>query len=159
MNKINLDNLDRKLLNELQINAHRTNAELGGVVGLSAAAVLRRLKKLRDEGIIERTVALIAPEVSEHSLTAISEVSLKRHGTDERDRFLKQMSAQPAVTQCYLVTGDIDVVIIASFANIMAFDAFVERCLACDPGIEQVRTHFVMRRVKFLPQVTFAGVH
>jgi Lrp/AsnC family transcriptional regulator, leucine-responsive regulatory protein len=155
MNKIILDNLDRKLLNEVQINADRTNAELGDVVGLSPAAVLRRLKKLRDEGVVERTVALIAPEASEQSLTAISEVCLKRHGTDERDRFLRQISAQPAVTQCYLVTGEIDVVIIASFANMGAFDAFVERTLASDPSVEQVRTNFVMRRIKFQPRVNF----
>lgn len=152
---MDLDKLDRKLLNELQINADRTNAELGEVVGLSPASVLRRIKKLRDEGIVERTVALVAPEASEQSLIAISEISLKRHGTDERDRFLKQMSAQPAVAQCYLVTGDTDVVTIASFANMAAFDNFVERCLASDRSVEQVRTHFVMRRVKFLPQVSF----
>jgi Lrp/AsnC family transcriptional regulator, leucine-responsive regulatory protein len=156
MKKITLDNLDRKLLGEIQTNADRTNAELGNVVGLSPAAVLRRLKKLRDDGVVERTVALVAPEASEQSLTAISEVFLKRHGADERDRFLRQMSAQPSVTQCYLVTGEIDVVIIASFANMGAFDAFVERNLSSDPCVEQVKTHFVMRRIKFQPRVNFA---
>lgn len=150
-----MDSLDRKLLNELQSDAYRTNAELGEVVGLSPASVLRRIKRLRDEGVIERTVALVAPEASEHSLIAISEISLERHGTDERDRFLRLMSEQPAVTQCYLVTGDIDVVTIASFANMAAFDGFAERCLASDRSVARVRTRFVMRRVKFQPRVAF----
>ena len=75
-----MDRIDKRLLNLLQDDASRTNAELADLVGLSPSSCLRRIRRLKDAGIIDRVVALLSPAKAGRGLKAIVTIELERHG-------------------------------------------------------------------------------
>src|SRR3546814_7803259 len=96
-----LDEFDRRLLALVQANARLTAEQLGERVGLSASACQRRLKRLRETGVIEAEIAVVAPEAVGRALTMIVEVSLEREHPHIVEAFKKSMRATPEVMQCY----------------------------------------------------------
>jgi Lrp/AsnC family transcriptional regulator, leucine-responsive regulatory protein len=99
-----LDDFDRRLLDAVQEDNRRTGEELAALVGLSPAACLRRLQRLRAGGAIEREVAILNPKVAGPRLNMVVLVTLEREGPDQLDRFAREMRSAPEVTQCYYVT-------------------------------------------------------
>ncbi|MFM8637606.1 MAG: Lrp/AsnC family transcriptional regulator, partial [Betaproteobacteria bacterium] len=77
---IALDDLDHRILHVLQDQADRSNLEIARLIGLSPAATLRRIKRLKDQGVIERVVAVLNPQAVGAGLLAVVEVSLERQG-------------------------------------------------------------------------------
>lgn len=100
-----LDAYDLKLLAELQRDARTPQSELGLRVNLSTAAVNRRLKRLSDEGVIERYSAVIAPEALGYELSIIVEVEVESERIDQLDALKCSFQACPQVQQCYYVAG------------------------------------------------------
>jgi len=84
--QIQLDDLDRRILNALQSNAAQTNNELAASVHASPPTCLRRVKRLIEAGGIERQGAILAPEAVGRTLNAIVEITLERQGTEYLDR-------------------------------------------------------------------------
>ncbi|ALL71295.1 Leucine-responsive regulatory protein (plasmid) [Paraburkholderia caribensis MBA4] len=77
-----LDNFDRKLLMEVQRDAQIPQTELGVRVNLSTAAVNRRLRRLADEGVIDRYAAIVAPEKVDYPLTIVANVEVESEQID-----------------------------------------------------------------------------
>jgi len=102
-----LDTFDRHLLAHLQVDATLPQAELGTRVGLSTAAVNRRLKRMQTEGVL-RHAAVVDPAATGHSLTVIAGVEAESERTDLLDAIERSFAACPEVQQCYYVTGDWD---------------------------------------------------
>ncbi len=146
---MDLDRIDKHLLNLLQQDVRQSNAHLAELVGLSAPACLQRLKRLRNSGIIQREVAILDPATVGQSLTMIVEVELERDRPDLYERFSKVVNKAPEVSQCYRVTGEVDVVLIVSVADMNAFDDFVQRVLYADANMRKFRTLISMKRTKF----------
>ena len=109
-----LDTFDRRLLAAVQDDSRRTGEDLAELVGLSPAACLRRLQRLRASGIIEREIAIVDPRVARARLTLIVMVTLERERPDLIDGFTRAMRAAAEVTQCYYVTGAMDYVLMVS---------------------------------------------
>ena len=120
-----MDRIDRKLLNLLQRDAARTNADLAAEVGLSPSSCLRRIRRLRDGGIIDRIVAILNPAKAGRVLKAWVTVELKLHGEQHMRRFLDIAVAEEAVSQAYSVTGEIDVVLMLHLRDM---DEYVPLC-------------------------------
>ncbi|MEH6627477.1 MAG: Lrp/AsnC family transcriptional regulator [Motiliproteus sp.] len=146
---MDLDRIDRHLLNLLQQDNRQSNAQMAETVGLSAPACLQRLKRLRSSGIIKSEVALLDPSVVGHPLTMIVEVELERDRPDLYGRFSRVVDKAPEVTQCYRVTGEVDVVLVVIVADMEAFDSFVQRVLYADSNMRKFRTLISMKRTKF----------
>ncbi len=144
-----MDRIDRHLLNLLQQDNRQTNAQLAELVGLSAPACLQRLKRLRSSGIIQREVALLDPSMVGLPLTMIVEIELERDRPDLYERFSRIVEKAPEVSQCYRVTGEVDVVLVVMVADMAAFDAFVQRVLYADSNMRKFRTLISMKRTKF----------
>lgn len=148
MAAIDLDDFDRRLLAALQRDNRQTGEELAEQVGLSPAACLRRAQRLREAGVIERDIAIVAADYTETPLTLITQVTLQRDRPDFLDAFRRRMIAAPEVTQAYYVTGAADLVLVIAVKDMAAYESFTLRQFA-DPQIKRFDTMVVMSRVKF----------
>jgi Lrp/AsnC family leucine-responsive transcriptional regulator len=152
---VELDEFDRRLLDALQQDSRRTGEQLAALVGLSPAACLRRAQRLRETGVIEREIAIVAPEAVGRRMTMVVQVTLERENPATSDEFQRQMRRAPEVTQCYNVTGAIDFVLIVSVADMEAYEDFTRRYLF-EKHVRRFETMVVIERVKFETTVLIA---
>jgi Lrp/AsnC family leucine-responsive transcriptional regulator len=119
-----LDRHDRAILALLQENALHTADELAGEVPLSASAIARRVRRMREEGVIVADRAVVSEKIGPY-LTALVDIQLARHGLAEVDALV-------------IAVRDMD-----------AFNAFADEVLADDPVVRRYETRLVKRRRKF----------
>lgn len=143
-----LDDFDRRLLALVQRDAARTAEHLGAEVGLSASAVQKRLKRLRDIGVIEREVAIVAADLIAGAVISLVQVTLARDVRDGGAAFEGRMRRALEVTQCYHVTGDFDYLIVAHTSAMRDFTALVERDIKGQRDVARYETHVVLKPVK-----------
>lgn len=143
-----MDQLDRKLLNLLQRDASRTNADMADEVGLSPSSCLRRIRRLRKTGVVDRIVAILNPSKAGRTLKALVTVELKLHGEQQMRRFTDRAMKEEAVAQIYDVTGDIDVVLLLRLTDMEEFDALCDRLFRDDDNVARFFTMMVIRTVK-----------
>lgn len=143
-----LDALDRRLLALWQRDTRRSAEALGEEVGLSAAAVHRRLKRLRDDGVIAAEVALLDPVAVGAGQACVVSVDVEREGLVELERFERRMLALPQVQQCWYVTGQADFVLVVVTPDVASYEAFTREHLLSDPNVKSFTTHVVLKRVK-----------
>ncbi|WP_245488245.1 Lrp/AsnC family transcriptional regulator [Mesorhizobium sp. Pch-S] len=148
-----LDDLDRRILNALQEDNRLSFAELAQRVASSAASCMRRVRRLREDGIIEADIALINPQAAGRSLTAVVNIELESERLDLIDAFKREMRSAPEVTQCYMVTGDADFVVVVMVEDVAAFETFTRERLYANPNIRKFRSMIMLDRVKFEPRV------
>jgi Lrp/AsnC family transcriptional regulator, leucine-responsive regulatory protein len=146
---IALDDLDRRILNALQMNAAQTNNELAASVHASPPTCLRRVKRLIDAGVITRQVAILAPEKVGTPLTAIVEITLDRQGAEHMAEFESLVAGEAAVLQCYRVSPGPDFVMVVQVTDMPAYHALAHRLFASQANVRNVRSFFSMHRSKF----------
>ena len=155
---IELDAIDRKVLGVLQSDASLTNHALAARVQTSPATCLRRVKRLEENGVIERRVAILSPERLGHGLTAISEVSLDRQSAQALADFEARAIAEEAVQQCYRVSPGPDFVLNLQVIDMPAYDGLVQRLFTSDANVRNVKTYFCVRRAKFETRIALPPV-
>jgi Lrp/AsnC family leucine-responsive transcriptional regulator len=143
-----VDRIDRKLLSLLQKDASRTNADLAEEVGLSPSSCLRRIRRLKSAGVIDRVVAVLNPAKAGKSMKAIVTVELERHSEQHTRRFLDLARAESAVVQAYSVSGEVDVILMLRVADMDEFDALCERLFRDRTNVARYYTMFVIRTAK-----------
>lgn len=148
MKDVVLDGFDLKILNVVQVDNRSTADTLADKVGLSPSACLRRLKRLREEKVIESDIAVISPEAVGRTLTMIVEVTLERERPDIMDEFKRSMRQTPEVMQCYYVTGEIDFILIVTARDMRQYEAFTQLFFFDNPNVRRFHTLVVMDRVK-----------
>jgi len=148
-----LDAIDRRILTWLQTDNQISNVELAKRVGLSAPACLKRVRALRESKVIVADVSIVDPKALGKQITVIVQVVLARASIDVVDNFKRKMVRQPEVSQCYLVAGDPDVVLVVQFADVEAYEHFLTSVLYSDSSIGTVISLIVVDRVKFQPRV------
>jgi Lrp/AsnC family leucine-responsive transcriptional regulator len=148
-NAIALDELDRRILNALQTNAAQTNNDLAASVHASPPTCLRRVKRLIDAGVIERQVALVAPEKLGAALTAIVEITLDHQAAERMAEFEALVAGEAAVLQCYRVSPGPDFVLVVQVADMPAYHALAHRLFASHANVRNVRSFFSIHRSKF----------
>jgi Lrp/AsnC family leucine-responsive transcriptional regulator len=144
-----LDDVDRRILNALQQNAALTNAELAQLVHVSAPTCLRRVKQLRDSGVIEREVAIVAPDKVGTQLTAIVEITLDVQAADRMAEFETHVAAEATVLQCYRVSPGPDFVLIVQVTDMPAYHALAHRLFTSHANVRNVKAYFSTHRSKF----------
>ncbi|WP_428609099.1 Lrp/AsnC family transcriptional regulator [Sedimenticola sp.] len=149
MNTKELDRIDRHILNRLQNDNKISNLKLAEQVGLSPPACLRRVNRLRAEGVIIADVSLVAPQVAGHHINIIVEVEMERDHLELAAQFRKAIQDSPEVTQCYAVTGEVDFILVVSVADMQAYDAFTQKVLYKQPNLRKFRSLISLDRVKF----------
>ena len=155
--QISLDATDFLILDQLQRDASLTNQLLAERVFTSAPTCLRRVKRLKDAGLVERQIAILsidklAPLIG-HGLTAIVEITLDRQDAQNLEAFEKRVAADPAVQQCYRVSPGPDFVLIVFAADMPAYLALSQRLFSADANVRNVKAFFSVRRGKFEPNI------
>ncbi|MGK5044555.1 Lrp/AsnC family transcriptional regulator [Janthinobacterium sp. GB4P2] len=146
---IALDEIDRRILNALQIDASQTNSELARSVHVSAPTCLRRVKHLTESGVIERQVAIVAPQLVGARLTAIVEITLDVQAAERMAEFEQLVAEEAAVLQCYRVSPGPDFVLMVQVADMPAYHALAHRLFAAHANVRNVKSYFSTFRSKF----------
>jgi len=152
-----LDATDIRLLDLLQRDASKSNLELAALAHISAATCMRRVRRLVDTGVIERRVALLAPERLGHGLTVIVEITLDRQGAEHLEAFQSRAVLEAEVQQCYRVSPGPDFVLVVWCTEMSAYQSLVQRLFTQDANVRQVRAYFSLQRAKFEPAIGLPG--
>lgn len=144
-----LDRIDRNILNILQLDSRISNQDLAEQIGLSPPACLRRVRRLREEGVIMGEVALINPRMVGRYINIIVEVEMVRDQLDIYDAFKRKIDGAAEVTQCYQVTGEVDFLLMLMVKDMESYEAFTRKYLSTDSNLSKFRTLISLRRDKF----------
>ena len=144
-----LDDIDRRILNALQVDASQTNSELARSVHVSAPTCLRRVKHLTDSGVIARQVAIVAPQLVGARLTAVVEITLDVQAAERMEEFEQLVANEAAVLQCYRVSPGPDFVLMVQVADMPAYHALAHRLFAAHANVRNVKSYFATFRSKF----------
>ena len=158
MKQIDIDEVDLRLLSLLQADASLSNQDIAERAHVSPPTALRRIKRLRETGLIESQVALLQPDrlaaVLGHGLTALIEITLERQGAEHLDAFEQRAVAEDEVQQCYRVSPGPDFVLVVHTRDMPAHLALTQRLFTSDANVRNVKAFFSVRRAKFRPQIS-----
>jgi Lrp/AsnC family leucine-responsive transcriptional regulator len=147
-----LDAIDRRILRALQLDGRITYDELASQAGLSSSAVLRRVKRLEESGVIAGYVALVRAEKVGLSLTAYLNVRLEKHTETHKrnpmDLFRAAVQTWPEVVECAALTGEMDFLLRVVVEDMAHYSRFIMETLLKHPSVQDCKTSFVLDRVK-----------
>lgn len=143
-----MDDIDRRLLRDLQANGRITNQELAQRNSLSPAACHERVRRLREQGYIKGYAALLDPDKLDRSLLIFVEIHLDRTTSDVFDDFAAAIRRMPDVLECHMVAGGFDYLVKARVADMEAYRRFLGDTLVNLPGVRETRTYAVLEEVK-----------
>lgn len=159
---MNIDDTDLRLLDLLQTDASRSNQTLAELAHLSPPTSLRRIKRLRELGLIEREVALLSADrlapLLGHGLTALLEITLERQGAEQLDAFEARAVAEAAVQQCYRVSPGPDFMLVVHVPDMPAYLTLAQRLFTSDANVRNVKSFFSIKRAKFEPRLALRPV-
>ena len=149
-----LDDFDFALLNAAQRDSSQTANDLAEQVPLSPSAIARRLRRLRAEGWIQRTIALLSPRLHARRLRAVVPVQLSEHADGAgKSALCERFIAAPQVQFCYAITGAFDLLALFECEGMDEFNRLADALLCADATVRRYETSFVKRDVKFEPFV------
>lgn len=124
-----MDDIDRAILSILQENADIPGKLIADSVNLSTSAVERRISKLKQDGIIERIVAVVSPKAADRTLSILVEVEIQNEHRHTLEQFQRWLDCAPEVQSCWYVTGDVDFVLLVAVRNLEEYNGFVDRLM------------------------------
>lgn len=145
---MDLDITDRAILAALQDDARTPLDRLAERVGASVATVQRRVKRLRETGVIARESAILDPGALGRPMTFLVMVELERERAHDLDAFRRTLRAEPLVQQAYYVTGEGDFALICLSRDMTEFEDLTRRLFLDQPNVRRFRTSVVMDRTK-----------
>lgn len=151
--KDRLDDIDWKILRELQHDGRMTNVELAKRVGISAPPCLRRVRTLEENGVIAGYRTLLDEAQLGYQLTAFAFVGLSSQGEAELQAFQQAVASWDIVRECHMLSGDVDFILKCVAVDMNAFQSFIVEDLTAAPNVESVRTSLAIGKVKDQPDV------
>jgi DNA-binding Lrp family transcriptional regulator len=149
----NLDQIDRRLLAELQDEGRVTNVELAQRVGLTAPPCLRRVRALEEKGVIKGYHAELDASRLGYAITVFALVSLKSQAEEALRQFEDHMGTLPEVRECHMLNGEIDFILKIVSKDLQSFQEFLTSKLTPAPNVASVKTSLTIRTAKYLPGV------
>lgn len=143
-----LDTFDLKLLEQVQRDARASAEALGAAIGLSGSAVLRRLKRLRETGVIAREVAVVATDKVGANLRIIATVELERERAEQLGPLVELLQERAEIQQAYYISGDADLLLIIIVPEITQYDRLTAELVSKHPMIKRITTSVVFRELK-----------
>jgi Lrp/AsnC family leucine-responsive transcriptional regulator len=145
---MDLDRFDRQLLNLVQQDSAQTAERLAEQVGLSPSAIQRRLKRMREQGIILRDIAVVEPRAVGRPTFFVVSLEVER----ERPELLAQLrdwiARHAEIQQAFYVTGETDYVLVMTASDTEAFDALMSRLVQENPNVRRFTTNVVLGLLK-----------
>jgi DNA-binding Lrp family transcriptional regulator len=145
---LQLDAIDRSILDELQRDGRLSNVDLAQRVHLSPSACLRRVKQLEDAGVIDRYVALVNAKAVGQPGTSFTIVNLERLTADAIEAFERAVRDTPQILVCFYVAGTNDYLIRFTYRDSEDLERFHAEVLMRLPGVTRSNSMLVLRTVK-----------
>ena len=132
-----MDSFDKTILQQLQQDSRISTEKLGELIGLSASACQRRIKKLKQAGIIAKEVAIIDRSKMKGLITVITDVTLEKGGEAALNEFMLQAEKETMVQQFYYVAGEVDFVVIAVTESMDEYDNLSRRLFMANDNVKK----------------------
>ncbi len=147
MPKVELDEIDRKILHYLQNDGRMSNAELADKVALSPSPCLRRVKALEEKGVIDRYVAIVNPKQVGLPVNVVIHVSLHSQELSQLQTFQQRIGECEEVMECYLMTGGSDYMLRVVVPDLEHYQHFLVEKLTQIPGISNIQSSFALQQL------------
>ena len=154
-----LDRFDRQLLNLVQVDATRTAEQLSEHVALSPSAIQRRLRRLKEDGVIVGETAIVDPRQVGRPTFFIVSLQVERERPELLARLRAWLADRDEVQQLFYVTGEADFVLVITARDTAAFDALMAALMVDNPNVRRFTTNVVLglaKRSLFVPVATDA---
>ena len=149
-----LDSFDIALLNLLQANNVATAEQLARDVPLSPSAITRRVRRLRDSGLIAADIALLSDDFLGRRLRAVVQVQLSDHAeTGVIAQLRKELAEAREVQLCLEISGAFDLMLVIVTRDMAEFNAFADKTFGANPGVRRYEASFVKRQIRNAPAV------
>ena len=142
-----MDKLDRIILDLLQKNSDLTIQEISKSVYLSTTPCWQRIKRLKERGFIQKTVAILDPKMAELNTTVFVFVTIENHDKDKLELFSRVVSVMPEIVECHRLSGSIDYLLKVIIKDIEGYDLFYKG-LITKVSFLNVTSNFVIERIK-----------
>ncbi len=142
-----MDKLDRIILDLLQKNSDLTIQEISKSVYLSTTPCWQRIKRLKERGFIQKTVAILDPKMAELNTTVFVFVTIENHDKDKLELFSRVVSMMPEIVECHRLSGSIDYLLKVIIKDIEGYDLFYKG-LITKVSFLNVTSNFVIERMK-----------
>ncbi|NRB35564.1 MAG: Lrp/AsnC family transcriptional regulator [Rhodobacteraceae bacterium] len=139
-----IDQINRKILQELTRDGRISNLDLADRVGLSPSACLRRVQDLERAGAISGYRAVLSPQAMGIGFIAYIGVGLNHHSKDSQEGFERAMQAAPEVVECHNITGTIEYLLRVEVADLKAYKTFHTEVLGTVPHVSAITSYVVM---------------
>jgi DNA-binding Lrp family transcriptional regulator len=143
-----IDEFDRRILARYQSDTRHIAQSISEEVGLSAAAVQRRLKWMRTDGIIEQETATLNPHALGYPVTCLVGIDLLEERNEQIKFFKQAMLKQTQVQQCYYVTGEYDFILTVVCRDLQDYERFTQEVIMAEQNVRSFTTWVVMSKVK-----------
>ena len=153
MKKPRLDDIDLRIIDELQRNGRMTNVDLARRVGISAPPCLRRVRALEQAGFIAGYHANVDPALLGFGVTVFAMVGLHSQAEVDLQAFEARVKTWPEVRECHMLNGDIDFILKCVTPDLASFQDFLTQKLTPAPNVANVKTSLTIRQSKRLPGV------
>ena len=153
--KNKLDNIDLKILNQLQANGDITNVKLANKLNISPPSCLRRVKSLEQKNFIIGYNAIVNPELLGYKVTVFAYVGLESQAEKDLKTFESYISNFPEVRECHMLVGEVDFLLKIVAKDWDDFQSFLTKNLTQAPKVSNVKTSLNIRSVKKLPGIPF----
>ena len=150
-----LDDIDRKILAELQADGRMTNVELAKRVGISAPPCLRRVRTLEEQGFIRGYHAEVDARALGFEVQVFANVGLQSQAESDLRAFEDRCRAWPLVRECHMLNGEVDFILKCVAPDLSTFQSFLTGALLTAPNVSSVKTSLVIRGAKDDPGVPF----
>jgi DNA-binding Lrp family transcriptional regulator len=145
---LQLDDIDRRILEILQHAGRTTNRELAKRVGLSPAPCWHRVKRLEQAGMIDHYKAVLNTTLAGQNFRALVGISLLSHSTSARQEFEDQIQAMENVQECYWFSGEIEYQLLVTAADLADFEDFLQKKLLAIPVVSHASPQVVLKEIK-----------
>ena len=152
-----MDEIDLKILRELQQDSSLANVELARRVNLSPSPCLARVRRLEKAGTIRSYVALLDPAAVDLNLNVFISISLKDQNRDSLEYFEKRVCAHDAVMECYLMTGDADYLLRVVMPDMSTLERFIIEELSPISVVEKIRSSFALKQLRYKTALPLPG--
>lgn len=146
---VKLDQLDRRILAQLQRDASLSNAELAERVGSTSPSCWRRIRQLEEAGVLKETVRLADPKLLGQSVNVLCQVRMRDYSAECIERFEDFVQRSQRIMECYSISGDWDYLMRIVASDVAGYEHFLMRVLLKHPSIASASSHFALSITKY----------
>jgi Lrp/AsnC family transcriptional regulator len=148
-----IDEIDRRIIRELQRDASLSHAALAERVGASAASVWRRVRARESAGVIGATVRLADAKALGRAVNVLCQVRMTRQSVNARSDFEEFIQSREEIVECYAMSGEWDYLLRIAVRDVADYDRFIMRGVLAHPSVANAASNFALRQVKYTTEI------